>query len=71
MKQDWTPLTERYDARSSLWLTEHGREDGSRFFIARPMQDVAFACAAGASEREAIANWQRRVAPKYQQRIAA
>lgn len=71
MRQDWNPLSERYDARSGLWLTKHERETGGCFFIARPRQTTVFACAAGATEREAVANWQRRVAPTYQQRTAA
>lgn len=67
----FSPLAERYDAGSGLWCTEHARDDGSRFVIARPYADTVSFTAAGASKAEAIANWQHRVAPSFSQRLAA
>lgn len=69
--EGFTPLSEQFDCRSGLWCTEHQREDGQRFVIARPIYATVFATAAGSTRREAIANWQRRVAPTFARGLAA
>ena len=69
--EGFTPLAEIYDAAAGLWCTEHERQDGSRFVIARPLRDTVFRAAAGNTKAEAIANWQRRVAPAFNRRLAA